>query len=144
MLHMVLTVRCSCYGAGMKYCIGCEQDQPLEDFYVRAASPDGLQHRCKKCDLEVRRANTLLARYNMTVEDYDALYDAQGGLCAICRQPPGAQRLAVDHCHAGGGVRGLLCAEDNTGLGKLGDTVESLRAALAYLEAHEAKRAQAL
>ncbi len=46
--------------------------------------------------------------------------------------------MNVDHCHASGKVRGILCTVCNTGLGMLGDTLEGLRAATDYLTAAEA------
>lgn len=55
-----------------------------------------------------------LAKYGMTVEDYDTLLEAQGGHCAICHKEQNQKsgqpmRLAVDHNHKTGVVRGLLC-----------------------------------
>lgn len=58
---------------------------------------------------ERARERRLLALYGMTVADYEALLSFQGGTCAICDRPPGATRLAVDHDHATGYARGLLC-----------------------------------
>ncbi len=66
---------------------------------------------------------------------------AQGGVCAICGLPETRvvkgklNRLAVDHDHTTGRVRGLLCFRCNTCLGRFEDNVELLRAAEAYLEA---------
>lgn len=122
----------------MKRCLGCCQDLPLDRFYARAASKDGLQQRCKDCDHEVTRANRLLLKYGLTVEGYDALYEGQEGRCATCGAlPVVGRRLCVDHCHATGMVRGLLCDGCNLGLGKVGDDLAALRRFVAYLEAHE-------
>jgi hypothetical protein len=77
----------------------------------------------------------LVRQYGITPDDYQRLNDEQGGVCAICkRDQRDGKRLAVDHNHETGAVRGLLCAHCNMGLGQLGDTPEHLRAALAYLE----------
>jgi hypothetical protein len=81
-----------------------------------------------------RREN--LRRFGLGVEDYDAMLMHQDGGCAICRRPPDpSRRLAVDHCHATGRVRGLLCGTCNTALGQMRDDPELLRRAIEYLTA---------
>jgi hypothetical protein len=62
------------------------------------------------------RARRLLKKYGITTAEYDQMFEAQGGKCAICRRPPKRIRLAVDHDHKGTGrksVRGLLCSMCN-------------------------------
>ena len=81
-------------------------------------------------------------KYGLTPEQHVAMFEAQGGLCAICRGEGGKKGLAVDHCHDTGVVRGLLCGECNIGIGKLGDTPEGLMRALKYLR--EARKRQQL
>lgn len=89
--------------------------------------------------LENRR--TLRRRYGMTPEDYEALVESQGGVCAICGQSETAtdpkvgtiRSLAVDHCHQTGRVRGALCFRCNTTIGKVGESIELLERAIAYL-----------
>jgi hypothetical protein len=56
---------------------------------------------------------------------------AQNGLCAICGAEP--DELVVDHCHASGNVRGLLCHSCNLGLGKFFDNTSYLSNAINYL-----------
>jgi len=75
----------------------------------------------------------------MTPADYQALYDAQKGLCAICNgravgRGKKNNTLAVDHNHATGKIRGLLCSNCNTGIGNLKDDVAVLKKAISYLE----------
>ena len=63
-----------------------------------------------------------MARYGLTPEQYWALYEAQGGVCYICERATGkTKRLAVDHSHESGYVRGLLCGICNKILGHLRD-----------------------
>jgi hypothetical protein len=86
---------------------------------------------------EARRRWTLKKLYGMTQADYDALLVSQDGKCAICQtDSPGGpgNKFHVDHDHATGRVRGLLCHHCNTGLGNLYDDPVRLRAALRYLE----------
>lgn len=82
-------------------------------------------------------------RKNFGLKDgeYDAMVARQGGLCAICRRPEETKLrgkvklLAVDHDHATGKVRALLCAKCNTAIGQMNDSPELLEAAAAYLRA---------
>lgn len=73
-------------------------------------------------------------KYGITGEQYASMVAAQSGLCAICGGSPGRYGLSVDHCHASGVVRGLLCVPCNTSLGKMKDSPARLRAAAEYLE----------
>lgn len=78
------------------------------------------------------------SKYGITAEQYDAMLAAQGGKCALCGREGnvGGKRLAVDHCHGTGKVRGLLCNPCNTMLGNARDDVDLLTAAIAYVLAH--------
>jgi len=85
------------------------------------------------------RRRRLQSDYGLTPEQYNKILEAQGGLCAICKQ---SRKLHVDHCHESGVVRGLLCRSCNTALGKLGDTSSGLMRAVRYLR--NAERRQSL
>jgi len=91
-------------------------------------------HHARKCNNDPRLRRFELKRYGITVAEYDALLQKQGGVCAICRKHS-KRRLCVDHCHRTGMVRGLLCVSCNLGLGSLKEDQASLVAALAYLGA---------
>lgn len=76
-------------------------------------------------------------KYGITAEAFDALLAIQGGVCAVCRSdewPGKDNRPHIDHCHATGRIRGILCGRCNTGLGQFGDDPARLRAAADYLE----------
>jgi hypothetical protein len=74
------------------------------------------------------------SRLGLTLDDYNRLLEAQGGVCAICGGKPKTRRLHVDHDHKSGTVRGLLCFTCNRHvLGKYA-TPAKLRAAADYLE----------
>jgi hypothetical protein len=79
----------------------------------------------------------LKTRYGITAEDYDRMMDEQGGACAICKAECRiGLRLAVDHDHDTGKVRGLLCTHCNQAIGKLHDDPALIRKAADYLEKH--------
>jgi hypothetical protein len=73
-----------------------------------------------------------LRRYGLT--DAQVVRICTARCCDLCQRPLKAWRKThVDHDHATGRFRGVLCAGCNTGLGHLGDTVAGLRRALKYL-----------
>lgn len=75
--------------------------------------------------------------YNITLEDYDTLFQLQGGVCAICGKPETSAKvsnLAVDHNHINGSIRGLLCNKCNRGLGYFEDDITILSKAIEYLK----------
>lgn len=138
---------------GRKECGDCKQVLPVSQFWRNNARADRYQHRCKECSKVgvygwqrgnvkyiAYRQNERLKRFKLTQANYDEMLLKQDGLCAICRQPERARfrgrlkRLAVDHCHKTGRVRGLLCQSCNRGIGYLGDDAERVVAALAYLK----------
>jgi hypothetical protein len=68
-------------------------------------------------------------------ESYEALYEEQGGRCAICSDDIEfeGRRTHLDHCHTVGVIRGLLCRTCNNLIGFAKDDVNVLAAAAAYL-----------
>jgi len=80
---------------------------------------------------ELVRAKDRKSKYGITSEEYAAFVEQQNGVCAICEQPD--RRIGVDHDHATGKVRGLLCNHCNRALGSFGDDPERLAQAIRYL-----------
>lgn len=82
-------------------------------------------------------------KFGITLEDHDAMLEKQGGRCAICKSDDPAKKngtlggWCVDHDHASGNVRALLCNLCNTGLGSFLDDPGLMRAAALYVEAHK-------
>ena len=83
---------------------------------------------------EESRDERLQRQYSITEELYEAIAKKQNNQCAICRCRQQYQRLAVDHDHKTGMVRGLLCTNCNRGLGRFFDSALRLRNAAAYIE----------
>ena len=75
---------------------------------------------------ENHKANQLRAKYGITIEEYQSMFDNQGGVCKLCgmeettkiSKGDGVRSLAVDHDHNTGKVRGLLCHQCNVVLGQ--------------------------
>jgi len=74
-----------------------------------------------------------LKRKGISLAEYEALLEKQGGQCAICGQADKWFRLAVDHCHGTHRIRGLLCSQCNRGIGFFKDKPELLERAAQYL-----------
>jgi hypothetical protein len=81
-----------------------------------------------------RRRRQNLKAFGLSEAAYDALLAEQAGVCAICSQSCSTgRRLAVDHDHETGRVRGLLCGRCNRALGLLRDDPSTFQKAAAYL-----------
>ena len=79
-----------------------------------------------------------LNKYKITKEYFYDLLEKQEGKCALCGKafPDifGKDILHIDHDHENDKIRGILCLPCNVGLGMLGDNVEGLTKALAYVK----------
>lgn len=118
----------------------------------------GSPHLCKPCRTAATREwaernpddwerhlrkSHLKRKYGITVEEADALLEKQGGKCAICSVTEGDSRgfrMHIDHDHATGVVRGILCNLCNSGLGQFRDNPDLLTKAIAYLAASEERK----
>lgn len=83
------------------------------------------------------KLRTRLKRYSLSVEAYSAMYESHAGRCGICEKQfvdMYSRTVQIDHDHVTGKLRGLLCSDCNTSLGKFGDTLEGLMRAVRYLE----------
>lgn len=113
---------------------------------IKAADPEAWTQRnteyqktYKKKDPERAKRQeknaTLWKMFRITLEQYEAMLMAQGGVCAVCKSPPDKVALAVDHDHkccpfrksCGKCVRGLLCAKCNTGLGGIEEFLDEAK-----------------
>lgn len=98
----------------------------------------GVAWRLKnQAKLHLIRLKSACKNFGISVSQYFALLEAQNGSCAICHgQCAAKQRLSIDHDHATGKLRGLLCNDCNTTLGKFNESPARFRAAASYLESH--------
>ena len=118
---------------GHKYCPGCAEISPLSNWHRNATASDGYASYCKNCRRAQGEADHLRRTFGLTVEERDALFASQDGMCAICRVRPIKH---IDHDHPTGRVRGGLCGACNMGLGQFEDSPARLEAAAAYLRAY--------
>lgn len=83
--------------------------------------------------------------YGISLEDYEKILVSQNGVCYIClgleptktRTGKEGKRLAVDHDHKTGKIRGLLCSQCNKLLGNAKDSIEILEKCIEYLKKHK-------
>ena len=93
-------------------------------------------YSCKKCVLNRNKINTV----NIDDNEYEHMLREQNHCCAICGQKEITKRnkqfkkLAIDHCHQTGRIRGLLCQFCNTGIGYFRESLEILESAINYLK----------
>ncbi len=140
----------------MKTCNRCGESKPPEEYNARKCrgKPGFLEPWCRPCQNErgrevyrrrkaagyrrsanYRHAEYVRRQYGLSPGEYEQMLTTQGGVCALCSQPPAdGQRLAVDHCHKTGDVRALLCLRCNGGLGCFQDGAELMRLAARYVE----------
>jgi hypothetical protein len=101
------------------------------------------QRARRKATPHLEKGRALRESFNISLDQYLEMHDRQGGKCAICGQPEMQMRngkikaLAVDHNHKTGAIRGLLCSDCNTGIGKLKDDVKVLQSAIRYLNSQQ-------
>ena len=75
----------------------------------------------------------MVRKYDITADEYDEMLGCQDGGCKICGKSFERVKLAVDHDHNTGKVRGILCENCNRGLGMFKDDPELLKSAVQYL-----------
>lgn len=149
---------------GKKRCRACNEVKDVSEFSIFTKAKDGYAYKCRPCQAEIKRqrrkdnpeavramgnryyhdnklsiaAGTLLRTYGITQKEREAMNEAQGGLCASCGHPPTGKghtsKLFLDHCHATGKIRGLLCHPCNVALGLLRDDPVRIRALLTFVE----------
>lgn len=134
---------------GEKPCTVCRVSKRYDEFPVDGTHADGRGSSCKPCKAERKQRwrldnpdqhshNRFLYRlrgYGITEDEYYAMIVAQGGVCAICQgdhRGPGP-RLHIDHDHATGIVRGLLCTPCNNGLGAFREDPRIFQRAAEYV-----------
>lgn len=138
----------------MVRCTKCLYTKSVKDFYKDKSRKDGRTTWCKAC---IKAKNTdwiknnktkhtriafnsvLKTKYNLDIEAYEYMLKIQDGKCETCgcTESIAGRRLCVDHDHATGKIRGLLCHSCNTALGMVGDDPDVLQRLILYLILHK-------
>lgn len=132
-------------------CPKCRTPKEKKEFGKDSTTAKGISSWCKLCKktwrAQHRKDNPekyrkidferdLQKRYGIETSEYNRMFDEQKGYCACCGQSHENFRngLHVDHDHATGQVRGLLCTQCNPGIGYFEDSIERLEMAIKYLK----------
>lgn len=137
----------------VKSCTVCHRTLPVQDFKKSRQPPickpcaNAANQRWRKRNPELYAAaskRSRLVKYDLSVVEYDAMLLAQDHKCLICLQPETKTHpngtlceLAVDHDHATGKVRGLLCNRCNRGVGNFRDDPSTCERAADYIRSHQ-------
>jgi uncharacterized protein YbaR (Trm112 family) len=146
-----------------KYCPKCEKNLSV-DLFNKSNRRDGYQTYCRSCHNYMQRQkynndpeqklkrqvrerkrkslNPLAKKdselkriYGISINDYLNMFEKQNMVCKICKQECKTKlSLSVDHDHATGKIRGLLCNRCNRAIGMFEDSPELLKMAARYLE----------
>lgn len=137
-------------------CNQCKLSKQCEEFYKHPYSPNRHRNPCKEC-LKINRRNAYVRldgynksyaqllhdRYGITLDEYNRMFEEQKGRCAICDRPEiattksgKARRLAIDHDHATGAIRSLLCIKCNASIAALESGHASPQDFAVYIDKH--------
>lgn len=134
-----------------KYCRRCASWKPVTEFNKRSEAKDTKSSECRACAslrfsrwreknyatvLANDRAKHYARKYGLDKELSAILAhpEARTMPCPICRQ---TMPLVLDHDHATGKARGLICPACNKLLGCAKDSLDILYEAIAYLKRHK-------
>ncbi len=124
---------------GHKHCPGCGEVKSVEDFHRAVRQSGGRASYCKPCKRSRDEERRLQREYGLTSAQVAALVEQQNGLCGLCRERPARH---IDHDHATGVVRAVLCFACNSGLGQFGDRTDLLLRAVEYLRGSTHQRSR--
>ena len=127
-----------------KRCANCHLLCPMYAFPKDKRNRDGYSYWCKACRAMSKRKfnechpgysedESRKRRYKLSKDEFETKKAQQQELCAICNK---SKKLHVDHDHAAGQVRGLICHDCNSLLGWSKENISTLHAAIEYLNTH--------
>ena len=138
----------------MKKCPKCGEQKPLSDFHKDKNSKDGKSRLCANCATKqskewyrknpnTKRNARLLREYGISLQDFDDMVANQNGKCAVCQNAfKNSVDTCVDHNHATGQIRALLCNHCNRAIGLFKESIDSMKSAVKYLKKYNSKNGQ--
>lgn len=132
-----------------KRCSDCGEVKPFDEFPNNKGKKDGKRTHCKSChnarnaawrdanpekEAASQRRRNLRNKYGLTVEQWDEMYERQGGKCFICENE---EATHVDHDHSTGDVRALLCHGCNAAIGLFKEDPDAMIAGAMYILMHQ-------
>ena len=111
-----------------KRCAYCREYKPFSEFTFKDKKKGLFNSRCKEC----KSAYRLSKEHDVPFEEL-RVYMKDIHACQICEGSFDVLRKCLDHDHKTGEIRGVLCNKCNAGVGLLGDSMEAVEKALAYL-----------
>lgn len=127
-----------------KVCVDCASEGVTSKRKAPHPGPRcATHHRAKRNTRKnYTHAAHIMEKYGLTAEEYQRIYEYQGGFCAICKRARGLRRkLSVDHCHTTGEVRMLACSVCNRMMGHLRDDPEAFERGAEVLRNPPARQA---
>jgi hypothetical protein len=135
---------------GWKKCYLCKTIKECDSFYKSKTGAQKRRGECKQCSNNVTKNyqakypelkktydqnHRLKNIFGITIEQYTELGNKHGWKCCICEktETENKRKLAIDHDHSTGRIRGILCGNCNRGIGNLKDSVSLLQKAINYL-----------
>jgi hypothetical protein len=136
-----------------KKCRQCKNEKSIDHFRKRLkGKSEHYESYCKLCEkdnqkkwneshkehIKLKDFKRNCIKYGMTHKEYGQRHADQNGTCASCMRPETStrdgkvKRLAIDHCHVSGSVRGLLCQRCNIAFGQLDESPDLIQALLSY------------
>ena len=139
--------------AGHYRCSACDTVKIRSDFYSDSSSRRGISSTCKLCltaqsktpeQRKYKRAYHVFRTYGITIAELESILEKQNGGCAICGKEltayceSGRRKSIphVDHDHATGRIRGILCYPCNVAIGLLSDNSNVIEKAASYIRNH--------
>jgi len=114
-----------------KLCLRCNKLKPLLCFWRKETKSTKLAAECRDCVY----LRSIFRKFGIKPDEYKAMLEAQSNCCALCqKQGTGRHyRLVIDHDHATGKIRGILCHRCNIAIGIFKDSPALLQSAINYL-----------